>query len=328
LPLSGLGSLTGLNEQAAIHVSEEALKIRAFQRRPNHKIFLLTSKGQTLEAPADLYPERPLEMALLGESRMPAAVVIQDENKSPVFAYHRVESLTLEPSVGPYLTAAGKGYDPSDPEPVLRAATMLPADRSIAHMCLGVQAIVRGDFAGADHRFEQALLFNGEDHLSWIAKAIVQRLLGDEQEEKAELLNAHYLAPLEPLLRAESFLSQPVSMVKDASPLLRPLQDVPEAFVEVAAFLLHLGLFEQASRWIDEALRHVDLAMLRYLQAYCLLEASKMKAEAAAHVAAAAKIPFAPPLPWRTIELQALDRLKQAFPEDARLADYFKLADK
>src|SRR5207237_1444363 len=108
------------------------------------------------------------------------------------------------------------------------------ATRHIAHALLGTRAVGSGDFAEADQRLEQALLYNAEDHLAWWMKAMAKRLSGEAAEEVPELLNAHYLAPLEPALRAESFLAQPVSMDREPNPLLKPLAEYPESFVEVA----------------------------------------------------------------------------------------------
>jgi hypothetical protein len=148
-----------------------------------------------------------------------------------------------------------------------------------------------------------------------------------EEGESAELLNAHYLAPLEPALRAESFLSQPKRMEKDPSALLKPMAEHPENFVEVACLLLEAGLHEQAAYWIDEALRHEDLPMLRFLLAYAHLTQSGLEYEAAAQVEAVAKSEMTPPFPWREIEWQALDALSRRFPAEARLARLMAMRD-
>ena len=101
-------------------------------------------------------------------------------------------------------------------------------------------------------------MYNADDPLLWWGKAVALRLAGEDNEQ--ELLNAHFLAPLEPALRAESFLSQPINPDGAPSPLLASLAENPEEFIEVACLLIDCGLFDQASRWIDEALRHRDLA--------------------------------------------------------------------
>jgi hypothetical protein len=173
-----------------------------------------------------------------------------------------------------------------------------------------------------DQELEQALLYNAEDHLAWLAKAVYKRIAEGPQSESAELLNAHYLAPLEPALRAEGFLTQPQSQGREANPILKPLKESPEQFIEAACLLLDMHLLSEASRFIDEALRHEDLPMLRYLQAFALLSGTKMSVDAAEHIAAAAGKPFAPPFPWRRREIAVLEYLLSAFPNDARMKQY------
>ena len=143
-----------------------------------------------------------------------------------------------------------------------------------------------------------------------------------DADNQAELLNAHYLAPMEPALRAESFLSHPIQPDRDPNPLLRPLAEDPSQFVEVACLLMEAGLFDQASRWIDEAVRHVDLPMLRYLMAYSLLVATKLGIEASEQMRLAGDLPFGPPFPIRPFERKVLEALRDVFPNDLRLRGY------
>ncbi len=193
----------------------------------------------------------------------------------------------------------------------LRRATFNIATRHLAHTLLAIRAISEKRYPDAAASYEQALMFNAEDPLLWWGKAVASRL--SDQDNETELLNAHFLAPLEPALRAESFLSQPVSLNPDPNPLLSPLAENPEEFIEVACLLIEAGQFDQASRWIDEALRHRDLAMLRYLMAYCLLTATRLEAEAAEQIRLASQIPFGPPFPFRDIEQKAITTLAKVF---------------
>ena len=199
----------------------------------------------------------------------------------------------------------------------LLQASFEAGTRHVAHTLLGIKALREKRFASAGSAFEQALNYNADDPLLWWGKSVAARLT--EQDNEAELLNAHYLAPLEPALRAESYLSQPLSLDPDPNRLLAPLSENPEEFIEVACLLIEAGLFDQASRWIDEALRHRDLAMLRYLMAYCLLTATKLVAEASEQVRLAARSPLAPPFPFRDVERDAIALLAGTFPEDLHL---------
>jgi tetratricopeptide (TPR) repeat protein len=261
------------------------------------KVVILTASGQTLEAPADLHPETPFRAHL---PEAPAEIVVLDAERRELLRWPSRDV-------------------PSD----LHEQTLDAGRRAAAHIQLGLIRHASADLEGAQAELDRSLLYNGDDHLAWWLKALGERLLGNEGES-AELLNAHYLAPLEPALRAESFLAQPRTTEKDPSPLLRSLG--PDDFVEVSCLLIEASQYEQAARWLDEALRHSDVAMLRYLLAYCLLSQSTMHAEAAQHLAAAAKLPLGPPFAWRVVETTALTTLGKIFPADAALAEYRRLA--
>lgn len=210
-------------------------------------------------------------------------------------------------------------------EQALHAATFDVKSRHWAHLCLGYRKLSESDPIGAARHFEQSLLFNAEDHLAWLFKAICDRLAGHVDDERPELLNAHFLAPLEPGLRAESYLAAP-SQVKDKSPLLNAFEETPEAFVEVACLLLEAELWEESAKWLDEALRHADLAMLRYLLAYAYLQGSRMEVQAAEQLQVASRLDFAPPFPWRPIEKRALETLASRFPDDPKLKSMLQMS--
>jgi len=199
----------------------------------------------------------------------------------------------------------------------LQRAAFDISTRHLVHTLLGMKALAEKRNFEACELFEQALMYNADDPLAWWAKALALRL--SDEDNQAELLNAHYLAPMEPALRAESFLSQPISLDAASNPLLAPLEENPEEFIEVACLLIECGLFDQASRWIDEAIRHRDLPMLRYLMAYCLMKATKLNAEASDQIRLAAVTPIGPPFPFRDVERVAIDALREAFPGDERL---------
>ncbi len=320
VPYSGLPSISGSSVDAAASFNDGNLLVQSTQQRLGHKLFLLTKEGNTLEAKVDLYPENLLEIPLDGIS--PTGLVLKDPAKKELL---RLDSLT-----GWTDTWAAKKFEPttvvshigilnresSDLE--LKRATYDVSTRHLAYILLGMKALHEKRPEDAALAFEQSLMYNADDPLAWWTKAVALRLA--EGDNQAELLNAHYLAPLEPALRAESFLSQPINLDVDANPLLTSLAENPEEFIEVACLLIEAGLFDQASRWIDEALRHRDLPMLRYLMAYCLIEATRLDAEASDQVRLAGEAPLAPPFPFREVEIHALNALLKAFPNNSRLA--------
>jgi tetratricopeptide (TPR) repeat protein len=316
VPFSGLGGCLGASRNAALALVDGVLKVQVTQQRLNHKLLMLTEDGQTLEAPVDLYPERLLEIPL--ESLRPVEFVLLDPAKQEVLRVGVLNSSAgdLPGGLASEVKDGGLSLDSSRED--LQRATFDINHRHLAHTLIGMKALAASQFALAGEAFEQALAYNAEDPLLWWAKAMTARIADEDNE--AELLNGHFLAPLEPALRAEGYLSQAVTADPEPNRLLVPLAENPEEFIEVACLLIECGLFDQASRWLDEAIRHRDLAMLRYLTAYCLVTKTQLLAEAAQHIGVAGKMGFTPPFPFRDIEKKAIRALRAAFPDDAALA--------
>jgi len=312
LPISGLPCVGGASSEAAASIDEGVLRVQVSEQKLGHKLLLLTVDGKTLEAPVDLYPENILEIPL-GDLR-PVEVALRSPAKKDILRFSALGAATPGSSLhaveGARLTFAMSNDD-------LLRASFEAGSRHVAHTMLGIKALREKRFAAAGGAFEQALNYNADDHLLWWGKAMAARL--GEEDNEAELLNAHYLAPLEPALRAESYLSQPLNLDPEPSRLLAPLAENPEEFIEVACLLIEAGLFDQASRWIDEALRHREMAMLRYLMAYCLLTATKLNAEASEQIRLAVQSSLAPPFPYRDVERDAITLLASTFPEDPHL---------
>lgn len=296
-PFTGLAT-TASSTSAAVDVGH-SLKFQASRQSLGCKAVILTSDGQTLEAPLDLYPEQLLELPL--GSVAPVALVLKDAQGKEMIRWG-AEGLA--------------GTDEVDGD------SMNAGTRHIFYLSHGIRALKERRYADADTDFEQALLYNGDDPLLWWIKGVTRRLMGDLSEDRPELPNAHYLAPLEPALRAEAFLSQPSEQSRDPNPLVAAMS--PDEIVEMACLLLEHGLPDEATRWIDESLRHYDLAMLRYLQADALLTETRMATEAAQHLMLAASAQV-PPYPWRPYEVEAVARLLKRFPADMRLREFANL---
>ncbi len=329
----GIGAPTIAFREAVAHFDRESLALRSASKLLRHKVLILTEAGQTLEAWVDLYPEQPHRMPLEGLASPAVAVALQDPGKQVLFqgtTSDRPAPFTTWEATVPGDVALLLGRRPVGDLSEFSDEALLRAN---AHVELRAAALVRramrrlatGDYSEAAELLESALLYNADDPLAWWLRATALRRAGLNEDDQPEMLNAHYLAPLEPALRAEGFLSQPMEPGKEASLLLKPLAGQPGAFLEVACLLIDAGLLEDATRWIDEALRHADLAMLRYLLAYAYVTRSKMHVEAADQLAAAARLPEGPPYPYRPIEIAAIRGLHQAFPKDTRMASLASL---
>jgi tetratricopeptide (TPR) repeat protein len=324
MPLSGLGCLTACCRGIAAHLGDGALEILVSRDRPARRVFLMTGSGQTLEASTDLIASKPASLELSTVGNIAGFAIMSPDRKEEI----RFEPLGMG-SIGGFNHAEPEQHqwypDASQTLDELERAGFHWPWRAISEELIGKKLLRMGDFDGARRRFEQALLYNAENHLVWWLKAACSRLEGKQEPESPDQLNAHYLAPLEPCLRAEAFLQQTNALGSEPNPLLRGMEETPLDFLEVACQLVEAGLFADATRWIDEAIRHVDMPMLRYLQAYCLLAGSRLDMEAALQLTQAAKLGFVPPYPYRRIEAEALKVLLDRFGSDTLLKRYGQL---
>jgi hypothetical protein len=290
------------------------------------KVVLKLESGQAVEALAQIEPSKPFAVPSADLPSRPLGIAVLDSDGQVVLRWEADEQ--PEPWV------SGLESHPLDRvlDSCQKDPTQLPLlERSLEHAHLrwlleAIHAIHHGKLNEAASHLETALAFNAEDHLTWWLKAAVQRSSADEvPEDQPELLNAHFLAPMEPLLRAEAFLAQPQTHGKEPSPLVKPLANHPEAQLEIANILLEAGMVQDMARWIDECLRHKEQPTLRYLLAASLLRQSRMKVEAAQHVQLASAASLEPPFPWRPLEKAAIVELSDAFPDDVRLQSLRKM---
>lgn len=305
MPISGMSSVLGASEVGAI--SHEVGQLVMLMTKPlsNAKL-LIEVDGKPLETTLDLSIDKLERVDLSAISGNISRCVLMTEKKEVVLSF---PSAIHSPSPGTSITSH------------LRSSGW----RGFGHWQLAAEAIRQKDFDRADEHLENSLLYNGDDPLTWWLKAVIRRLNGDEGE-RPELLNAHFLSPLEPALRCESFLGQN-EQGKDPSPLLAPLARHPEALIDITCMLIEVHLIEEATRLIDEALRHREQPMLRYLWAWLHLSRTSMEFEAGKHVQIAEQIPFEPPFPWRQVEKRALTDLHARFPDMPGLKRWFELAD-
>ncbi len=317
---------------AALAVVDQGISIQA-SRPLSARLKLIDASDVSFEANVDAIPEKRLDLPFENALSLKAIYLSEVTGGNLLRQRHGIKTKEVVDNNGSSRDAMAEQDTMARAnirtfhEPGSHFSSLLPSIRyEISLKQAHSSAFTKGRREEIDHLLEQALLYNGEDHLAWWMKAVHKRVQEGAQDS-AELLNAHYLAPLEPCLRAEGFLSQPIAQGREANPILRPLDDSPEQFVEVACQLMTWWLFAEASRFLDEALRHVDLPMLRYLQAYALTEAH-MDVEAASHVRAAGAKPVGPPFPWRLWEQYVLRTLHRRFPDDKRLQQYLELADK
>jgi len=314
-PNSSPGRLVGLSSAAAAWIQGNRLVLQVNRPHRGSKLFLLTDTDQTLEMPLDLLPEHhpELDIRSVGGIRQ---ILLRDADG---IALLQCGAAPLEFKARAVSAGSVSILEPTRLWP---DETISPTHRAAAWYEGALVALRDQDWDTALDRLDDALLYAGDDHICWWLRAVVERHAGIA--ESPSLTNAHYLAPLEPLLRIESFLRQPPGG-SEPSAIIRSIGANGDALVEGAVRYIEASLDADAIRWIDEAIRHQDLVMLRYLAAWRLAMIAGKTAEAAIHVQAAERLPSDLPLPFRQIEIECIDWLTNRFPDSQRLQSLSKL---
>lgn len=309
VPLAGLGLTNTYASGVAVRVSGDALSLQA--NRPLTVVATLAlAEG----------PEQQARIELGGPpltTELPSGILrarVETEDAPPLEWPDQRPPVRPPESSG--LAQAWADPQPGSAEELLISGTLAaptPGLEGAFHAAVAERAFQRGDFAAAHDAWTAAVAHLPENECLWWALAHARAMIGEDPSDV--LANAHFLGPMEPLLRAEAFLSSPVMQGSEPSPLLLPLVNNPDSLLDVVGRLLALGDRAVAGRLAEESLRHAEIPLLRWLHAWNLLTGSRLDAEAALHAAKAASSPPAPPLPWRPIERTALTETLARFPD-------------
>ncbi|MBL8047206.1 MAG: DUF5107 domain-containing protein [Chthonomonas sp.] len=316
--VSGTSELSEVNLAGSIHLQADQVFVQLSWPPEDAELHLQARSHQAFKSPLQLDQSLTARIPLTGDVANPARVIVTAGGQPILGA--TPESRPLSPNRKPALQPA---IQTPETEEELSIATREAGLRGAAYARLGQLAAAAENWPLAAERFEAALMFNGDDPLAWADRALCDRHLAPDEQSQA-LLNAHFLSPMEPMLRAAAFLAQPGGFSADPHPLVAPLAEDPEALIDVAVRLLELGQWVDAGRWIDEALRHRPLALLKILQAYLLQFRSNMAAEAAGLVRDLETLPIEPPYPWHPTVLSALKELSDKFPDSPALQKWVK----
>jgi len=335
-PFGGMGGAEAAGPSAALRLDQERFALQVTKPVAGGRIWIRLANGEAMDAPAQIAPETPFQAEVAGFPSPPVAVVLEDAEKNVLLSYVAgEEGVAWLPSVRPSASLAALADPPAGSEeqvfldavragePVPDVST--PLLRVEMHRERAAHAFRDRRWGDANRHLQDGLAVRSSDLGLWWLKAVVARHSG--QEEDDSLAFAHQIDPMDPRLRAESFLRTPISEGHDASPLLRPLAANPDAALFVVEELYRVGMEEDAARFIDELQRHVYVPLLAYRLAARYLSNTRMEAEAAGLVTRAEKEPVAPPFPWRPGEVEAVRALAQRFSEAKRLGQVAKLAE-
>ncbi|MBS1706611.1 MAG: DUF5107 domain-containing protein [Armatimonadetes bacterium] len=313
---------TGGSSSALLEVGDGHARVWALSPIADAELFIETEKMGTLKAAVSA------AKGALWSSEIPAQAgkIIQSglRGSEGDWIVQEAAEIPAHPTpLGPMQSAR---------EHLLRSE--FPLDWAFAGKELGLRAAAlvrraseacsRRDWESARSALHLAAETNAEDPLLWWHLAAIARHEGIDNADF--LTNAHYLAPLDPLLRAEAFLAQSPEMSADPVEFVAPVANDPELAREVADNLICAGLVEDAVRWMDECLRHRTHPMLHYLLAWLHHSTTQMEFEAANHVKKASESPVELAVPWRRIERQAIADLQKRYPQDQRLGELANFA--
>lgn len=293
----GLGRVDYSSSDAAVQVEGSKLSVAVHEERPGHLV-LIGSEGRTLESRADLTPSAPTSIAL---PELPGGVEVVQirDNHGRVILDSRSQASATRTAREPIESIAEMLH--SDKE--LRGAERLADVGAAATLALGLNAMARHEWEAAVDLLEDAALLRSDCPLLWWAKAYcIRRLDGDPAQV---LANAHYLAPLDPLLRADSYLSAREDAKPDA--LLDAWGANPQPYLEAAQALVDAGLTEERVRWLEEARRRAPCSLVERLLAAAHAEQGRDLA-VSEHLRFAADSPAVAD-PFRRSELAAMAKL-------------------
>ncbi len=154
-----------------------------------------------------------------------------------------------------------------------------------------LEAFKRQDYEKAALYAEQQLLFNGNDPLAWWELAVAQRHMG--QDAASALANAHFLAPHDPLLRAESILGAGPDLATGLVGLLQEFEEHLEPLRWASACYLERGLWQDAATFLTNVHTVKEDPITHLLLAYCYINGTTMKTQAAEHYQGFVKLEIA-----------------------------------
>lgn len=267
------GGRTFGSKSLIVSCHQDSMSIEALTHLPKSRIVLNLENGEIVEASADLSHDRPTAIAYDKLSAKPRSMRVVDAYGGSLF---ECADLAGEPDSSKrtlaYPADALETMDwnmqdsisqsilPHLNPKVRQAFPMIAIDprrASWAYLQLAFASMAEHKWAEAATFANESLVHNSANPIAWWLKHTAVWKLGEDDPDA--LVNAHFLAPHEPLLKADAFLRN----AEGGEKLLDAWADNPAPFREVANFLILCGLFEELYLWLTEAARRTNDAMLQ-----------------------------------------------------------------
>ena len=291
------------SKDAVAFLEEGKLTLCAAEPSTNNLLVVGSSDEpeRTFELRVDLNPANPTEVALDGLPINADRFRLRDQTGRTLLSNTTSQSPVLKQPLGtPRSLEALLGDDDA-----LASAERDAGSEHAAALGRGFIKMGVHDWEAATELLTDACILRGDNPIAWWAKAWCMRQL--DADPSHDLANAHYLAPLEPVLRADAYLSAPEDAKPDA--LLDGWGEDPQPFLEVANLLAIAGLQDVRVRWLEEGRRRAPCGLIEKLLAAAHLEQGRDLA-ASEHLRFAATAPDRAEA-FRRSELTAIERLAE-----------------
>jgi len=325
VPYSGIGEYRCGNHVVSVGLSGDALHLQSHSETAGYRVFLQID-GQTLESNINQKVGTTVSTSLRDLPGTIEAIALRDRS-----------GVVVSQWPAPPLVEKGRLFKfPHDQFDLMldqmdemgKAIERTMGMEALTRELLAIGCVRTQQWEKADEAMEKFLAFHAEDGLGWWLKASIKRERGRERDdEDRELPNAHFLMPLEPLLKAEAFLNTPIAEGRELNLLLAPIANDPGIAAAVVEMYHRCWLRQGMARLCEELLRHRENAMVRYFLADAYLNNPRLEASAAEHVFAVEGLPLEPPFPVRIGDIRVIERLAKKFPESARLNQLVRLIE-
>lgn len=299
-----------VSENVAATIEDGVLKLLPFSDLGGCRILLGLTDERTVETSCELRSQVVSEISLQSLDAEATKLAIKNANGDLILS---TQSDSLEPSVQkidiPEFNRGVANLLSNHLDEADSAFLLCMQDlrlRSASWFCLGLSAMRRKKWALAEANFSESLLFNGANSLAWWLKNWCLRKQNAEND--FDLSNAHFLAPLDPCLRADSFFAT------NEAKLLDGFGTNPHHFLDVAEWLFYSGQWEEMYSLLTEAIPRAPASLHHLLLAYAFTQIPDKQ------MAAMEQIVFAgncsnQVVPTRMSERFAVRSLSSQFPE-------------
>lgn len=314
-------------------VGTEGVKLRidCTENQAECNVFVLDADGQSWESPLVANENDPFLATFPAEIR---GVVIKNK-ESEWLRWEKGQRSQASSQSSEIENAMLRAWDSKGESAESHILRAIAADETIGYTPFGLEGVValsramkftrNQNWAMALSEIDQAINFRADDPLLWWLRSAVERNMNDIEGERTSLLNAQYLAPMEPMLRVEAFLSTPIASSPGPSPLLKPIANDPDALLDAISILWDCGFFVDTARLMKDCLEIKETPLVRYMYAYGLIHFAHLKTEAAEQVARVSGERISPPFPNRKWERIAIEDLRIQFKDDQRLQQTWSL---